>query len=189
MMQKGQLPGRMESRFLPRNKSFRPTIQILDATINLLDENHPFGAVSGGALRITGPLATSSLMKSLAFDRHSVYYKKISVGGYIMDTVDYPWQRPNKKTLYFLVTMLDWGICGWIGTSYRENTVSGLLIQETDRGQNVFQRVGVFEVGDRSSNEEGGGIQMLQEACRSQNGLDDDGPFPEWGKQQTITLI
>ncbi|KAK1775167.1 heterokaryon incompatibility protein-domain-containing protein [Copromyces sp. CBS 386.78] len=188
IMRKKQLLGITEQRFLSRGQHFqyfRPLIQVLDATINLLDESHPFGAVSRGALRIKGPLATSSLIRSLEFDRYMIVHEKLSVGSYNLDTVDHPWQRRNKKALYFLAAMLDWEIWG-----SDEDSVSGLLLQKTDHEENVFQRIGVFDVKkpDVYGNQKDG-IQMLQEACRSQNGTDDDGPFPEWGKQQVVTII
>lgn len=174
----------------------RPIIQVLDAKIVLVNESHPFGAVSDGALRIKGPLANSSLIKDLALtepdsSNTEITYKGHLAGSYTLDNVDYPSQLPLTKPIYFLPVMLDMHYD--ILRRWTKDDTSGLLLQQTAGGDTTFQRVGVFAVGRikpamhwRQTED---GIRVLQEACCSQNGPDDDGPFPEWGKQQVITII
>ncbi|KAK3500382.1 heterokaryon incompatibility protein-domain-containing protein [Neurospora hispaniola] len=187
------------------DQSHRPIIQILDATIALVDEKNPFGAVSGGALRISGPLANISLIKNCGFSGITAtcrmvitYPKRMNmVGDCYMDRMRYDRQMETKqKPIYLLPVMLDMSFrLGW-GQAH----VSGLMLEETT-DEYTFRRVGVFEVRRPKDKigrfriprarqkEDACGVQMLQEACRSQNGLDEDGEFPEWGKFRTITLV
>lgn len=184
---------------------YRPIIQVLDATIALVDEKNPFGAVSGGALRINGPLANSSLIKNCGFFGNITtcqmvitYPKRMdTVGNCYMDRMRYDRQIETKqKPIYLLPVMPDisfrWG--------WGQAQVSGLMLEETT-DENTFRRVRVFEVRRPKhefgmfvvprprQKEDAYGVGMLQDACRSQNGLDEDGEFPEWGKFRTITLV
>ena len=175
-------------------RHFRPLIEVLDVTMDLLDENHPFGAVSKGALRIKGPLAKFSRKWDLAFhgSRQLIHEDRLMVGSYVLDRVNDPWELPKRKgrrkSLYFLVAMLHWSTVG-----RDENKVAGLLLEKTHRGGDVFQRIGVFDLYSNIPrwymHQDGDGVRLFQKACRSQNGTDDDGPFPEWGKQQVVTII
>ncbi|KAK3493647.1 heterokaryon incompatibility protein-domain-containing protein [Neurospora crassa] len=91
-----QLPNGLEWRRWAKHRrtgqvSYRPIIRILDATVALVDENNPFGAVSGGALHIKGPLANSSLIKGLQIGEPQtlnileIWYKGNRVGKSDMD--------------------------------------------------------------------------------------------------------
>ncbi|KAK3388360.1 heterokaryon incompatibility protein-domain-containing protein [Sordaria brevicollis] len=178
----------------------RPMIQILDATVDLVDESHPFGAVSGGSLLVKGPLANSSLIQDFEFSEHerkmTITYCGKFAGSYRFDTLGYPSQLPVKKPLYLLPVMLGMSYMG----GWDKRQVSGLVLQQANRGGNTFRRVGVFgvrrqELWETASEKEDyekeeDGIRVLQEACLAQNGPDDEaGPFPEWGKQLVITII
>lgn len=175
------LPGPVETTLstesrLPYEKEnrIRPIVKILDATVELVDEAHPFGAVLGGVLHIQGPLANSSLLPGLAYreDRKGLTaymtHKGKVAGSYRFDTAMYSSRLKCKKPFHLLPVMSGMSyISGWI-----KKSVSGMILQEADCGNNTFRRIGAFAVDpprgrDKSGDEYTDGIRMLQEACHS----------------------
>ena len=176
----------------------KTVIEILDGAVDLVDENNAFGDVTGGALRIKGPLANSEstfMCGKVQWeyqDRAEIWHDESYIGEFSLDHARYVRELPCKSPLHFLPIMMEWGSYYGSQRNSPTNVIMGLLIQETDHGENIFQRVGVFRVNKRfySGNAKvTGGVHVLQEACRSQNGTDEDGEFPEWGKPRVFTLI
>lgn len=67
---------------------------------------------------------------------------------------------------------------------------SGSGGEEEEEEENVFKRVGRFEVPETfSAYDNPNSMPDFQELFTKANGRDDDGPFPEWGRKRTITIV